>query len=575
MIIYSKTGKPLFEIPDIGILEFDEERLYDNLIGMLDDIDLFNFGCTCKKFSKLAKKRLGFRPRPLKGNHCLKNHQIKALLWMLECEKQKIEGIDGGLLSLQQGLGKTLCTLYLCYLSLKKSPFLIIVKKSVIGEWETQIKRFFGDRMSYIVFHKENLGSDFDNMSPVELERYDIVLTTYNVIAGAATQGLAERALIRDSNGRVVGIQHVKTPYQTAHPRGVATLYTRRWNRVGTDESQQFVNRKTRMFEGLMGLHAKHRWCLTGTAIRNRHTDMFNLLVFLGYDGCSTEKNWGLNYDVYFKDISKRVMYMTYDDAKIQLPKLNDIDSSVELSEFEMRKYGEFQAAAKVLVNDTDAKYMNVLSQLTKMRQSTIATFLLTRESKKNPSGIYYDNDEIVKDINGISGFRSTKMRKVLQIIRSREDEKFLVFSTFSSALVLLEKLLTKKGISSKTIDGSVTGIQRITILKEFTKDDDIRALLMTFKTGSEGLNLTCATNVIILDPWWCPVEEKQAIARAWRMYQTSEVNVYRIIAKETVDERIMNICRSKEKIDDYYRYGIEQPANQKLTMDELRKLIG
>ena len=561
--------------------DVSNDTIKNEILVRLNASDAFNFGMTCVRYSQLVRHHLHvpYRLKSINSPFSLKRHQIDTVLWMLRCEKEKLEGIRGGIVSLLQGLGKTLCTLYLCFLSKRKGPFLIVVKKSAISVWVVQLAQFFGNRMSHIVFHKEYIGPLFDKITHDELGEYDIVITTYNVIAHAAShKGIVERALVRDSRERIVGVELVTKPMHSKHAQGTTTLFTRMWYRIVTDEIHYIVNPKTAAFRGLMAVCAEKRWGLSGTPLRNKHADMFSLLRFLGYDGCTNEKTWTVTHKELFPEIASRILYMSYEDAGIYLPSLRYIDSKVSLSDYEMRKYATFHAAAKEIKDSATANrhsYMNILVQLTKLRQCCLAPYLLTRESKVNASGAHYDTDESLLNIKGKPGFQSAKMRKILEIV-SAHEEKYLIFSTFSSALHLAGKMFASLGkIPFMMIDGTVTGVERANIIEEFETSKTCRILMMTFKTGSESLNLTCATNVIIIDPWWCPVEEEQAISRAWRMGQKHKVNVFRIIAEGTVDERIMDVWRHKKEIAQCYRSSGDAPTGKKLSAADLYYILG
>jgi hypothetical protein len=156
------------------------------------------------------------------------------------------------------------------------------------------------------------------------------------------------------------------------------------------------------------------------------------------------------------------------------------------------------------------------------------------------------------------AGMRSAKMRAVVRILRAvPPDEKVLVFSTFASCLELVAETLADRlpGMGAIQIDGSTTGTERDERLRAFRdrQPGAPRVLLMTYKVGSEGLNLTEATHCVCVEPWWTNAVHEQAYARCWRMGQTRPVTIYNIIAADTIEERVTEVCREKTAIAEVY----------------------
>lgn len=154
-----------------------------------------------------------------------------------------------------------------------------------------------------------------------------------------------------------------------------------------------------------------------------------------------------------------------------------------------------------------------------------------------------------------------------------QESHKVLVFSQFTSMLALVRDTFDAKGITHLTLDGSTTAKQRRERVDRFQSDSTVTAFLISLKAGGVGLNLTAADHVVLLDPWWNPAAEAQAIDRTHRIGQTRKVFAYRIIAKDTVEERVIELQRRKRALAEAIVSESSGPLAS-LTRDELEWLL-
>ena len=171
----------------------------------------------------------------------------------------------------------------------------------------------------------------------------------------------------------------------------------------------------------------------------------------------------------------------------------------------------------------------------------------------------------------------SAKIQTIIEILSSiPRDEKTLVFSSFTSCLDLLVSAVREclPDFDLVQIDGDVTGIDRQESLLEFRQEKEIRAAFMTYKVGSEGLNLTEATHVICIEPWWTPAIHHQAESRSWRFGQTKEVCVYHVFVENTIEKRIWEICEEKEKLKEMYLEGTEAIIRTGLDKATLGRIL-
>ncbi|KAG2749716.1 hypothetical protein P692DRAFT_20833145 [Suillus brevipes Sb2] len=172
----------------------------------------------------------------------------------------------------------------------------------------------------------------------------------------------------------------------------------------------------------------------------------------------------------------------------------------------------------------------------------------------------------------------SAKIRKLLEILRDVDErsdgaEKTIIFSQFTSMLNLIEPFLTAEGIKFARYDGSMTKDKREASLEKIRNSDSTRCILISFKAGSTGLNLTCCNNVVLVDMWWNPALEDQAFDRAHRFGQKRDVNIFKLTIPETVEERILELQEKKRALTKAALSG-EKMKNMKLGMDDLLALF-
>lgn len=568
-----------------------DEIFINNLLPLLSFIDLVHFGYACRKFALLVFKKYKLRMFRLEPGYALYDHQIKTIQWMLHREATDHCGIRGGIVGLTMGLGKTLTSLMFALMKYRKSetPTLIVTSKTVMSEWRLAIKQFLGDRVKVIYLHKDYMGSNVDRLLPEHLKRVPLVITTYDMVSSIGSKkGYAERAVTRDEAGRIVQIDIADDPSKK-NPKGLNLIFTTKWNRIITDESQRFNNPKTIIYRSIMAVCAKYRWCLTGTPVRNKDRDMFSLMRFMGYTNCKKAIKWQPRMFV-DDNLTRCIMTMSYEDAKITIGKKKEDDIYIDMDPNEKLCYEQFAEKARasyrgMILGSVD--FMAVLVLFLKMRQCCVAPYLVCKESKRG--GTYTEEDKEVAEgldklTNGMgtwihrkveAGLSSSKIKTVVEIVASlNEAEKIIIFSMFTSALDLIEEAIRNStGFKCTRVDGSVKGHDRDSELYDFKTKPEDRILLMTYKTGSEGLNLTAATHVICLEPWWTPAVEDQAIARAWRNGQKKTVTIHRIIAKNTIEDTMIKMMwERKRKIANGYVEGTKMP---RITKDDLAKILG
>lgn len=379
--------------------------------------------------------------------------------------------------------------------------------------------------------------------------------------------------------GKVIAIHQRKKPPYNFSMKGPSNLYHIPWTRVICDESQRFANHKTYTFKTMIALYGDHKWCLTGTPIRNYDTDMWSQLRFCGYDSITISRLWRRRY---FNDQNlKQYMYeSTYQEAKVVLPEKKQHTHFVDMDPDQFQTYEALLIEIRNIYQqmlDKVVSYAEVLAMFTRLRQVCIAPYLIVQPSKRLEQS---DNAAYkwIQDPDSTAGIDSPKVRKVVEIVSEiPKGEKILVFSMFVGCLDITIRALKTDypEIGYALLDGSKTGRERIDIFTNFKDNPNITVLFVHYKIGGEGLNLVEANHVICIEPWWSPSVHDQGIARAWRRGQTKAVNVHFVVTKKTIEEQILKLCKAKEQLAEYYLHEQEyQPVSTGLTKHELRKLI-
>nr|QBK86729.1 MAG: DEAD/SNF2-like helicase [Marseillevirus LCMAC103] len=507
---------------------------------------------------------------PLVSPFRLYKHQKIALAKMRILEKPA-NGIRGGLLFLEMGMGKTLVSLVLAFSSREREgarATLVVAPKSVVASaWKRDgVETFFSAdlRRRVLFFHRDFLGKGFDATTLDDLGEYDVVVTTYSCIVKSWRRDLGTAA------------------------KGAGVLHSYVWGRIMCDESHNFSNEKTQLYKAMVELKGGRRWCLSGTPLRNCENELRAQFRFLGLD--VTRKEWGARraQDV----VSTHIIKMTYESVGIVLPPKTEIVHPVVLSERERECYALIEAKMRDLLDkfmDRLVSYANILAMFTRLRQTCVAAHVIARIpcDKRRQSlegllerGLTLDLALLVDGylewpstrraaLDGLqkgslgtwlaswkktSGIRSAKIKKVVDIVDGLKPyEKFVIFSSFTSCLDLV-RLALPWHIQVAQIDGRVATADRLKAIDRFNTDPDLRGLLLSYKVGADGLNLTAATHCICLEPWWNTAVTQQAQARIYRVGQTLPVVMHTLRAVDTIESRrIRELCDQKAALATKY----------------------
>lgn len=524
------------------------------------------------------------------------DYQIDCCNWMRNIEKNAYEEVDslkGGIVSIAMGGGKTFTAL--THITREQMdnkeefPSLIIVSKTVMLEWKLQIEKFI-KKINVLYFHKDFIKDGVDVITCEEIKKYNIILTTYDMILRSSNKVdaakkvciIAEEGL---QKGKIIEITTRNRPKYNSNIYGQKALFEFPWQRVICDESQRFANPKTKIYKAIMSIYGKYKFCLTGTPLKNYDTDVWAQLRFIGYTRIKNPRGWSRS--AYIRDHLERYLYFKdKEQINLILPEKREEIIEIEMGEKQKQVYKNMliqmkKEYAKML--EKAVSFANVLALFTRLRQTAIAPYLIL---PKNSNDKFSDKimealgcneiEKWVKDDLGSSGIDSPKIKKIIDII-SQVNGKILIFSMFTSCLLLVEKALSidLPEISSLFLDGKVPVDQRLKIIDEASNDPDIKVLFVQYKVGGEGLNLQSFNHVICIEPWWNDSTHSQAIARAHRKGQDKPVYVYWILSKNTIEKPILTLCENKKSmLKSYTSNEYYKPKSTGLTKWELERLI-
>ncbi|WP_430614732.1 SNF2-related protein [Flavobacterium sp. JP2137] len=443
-------------------------------------------------------------PKTIKAT--LRDYQQHGLNWLAFLDKNQI----GGCLADDMGLGKTLQTIaFLEYLKRKDKntlPSLIIAPTSLVFNWNSEIAKFCPSlkALNFTGTNRMEHRADFD--------KYDLVISTYG-------------SLLND----------------------VASLKDFKFNYIILDESQAIKNPNSKRYKAVRLLHSNNRLVLTGTPIENNTFDLYAQLNFLNpgllgnmnhfrnqfSDHIDKDKNVE-TAQLLNKIISPFILRRTKEQVAKELPDKTESVIFCEMGKEQRQVYDSFKnkyrdyLLNKIDENGIEKSQMYVLEGLTKLRQICNSTALINSEED-------YGN-------------YSAKLEILIENIKEKTGKhKILVFSQFVKMLQIVKTRLEEEQITYEYLDGQTRNRQEN--VENFQNNEDVRVFLISLKAGGTGLNLTEADYVFIVDPWWNPAVENQAIDRCYRIGQTKNVMAYRMICKDTIEEKIVTLQRKKTRV--------------------------
>ncbi|WP_417265102.1 SNF2-related protein [Brumimicrobium sp.] len=462
-----------------------------------------------KKKRLLNLKDLKAIPKPKGIKATLRDYQKEGLNWLVFLHENQL----GGCLADDMGLGKTLQTIafiqYLKNLPKKDSsplPHLVVAPTSLMFNWLAELEKFAPGLkvLSFIGPNRAELVN--------EIPKHDVVLTTYG-------------SMIKDIE------THIKIEY----------------NYVILDESQAIKNPQSQRFKAVRLLKSKNRLALTGTPIENNTFDLYSQFSFLNPGIFGSIKHFKSTFseaidkdqDEYTSDLLARMIHpfllrRTKTQVAKELPTKTEVVIYCEMGKAQRKVYDYYKEYFRQKLNEQieqdgiNKSQMYILQGLTKLRQICNSTALADKEKD-------YGNE-------------SAKLDELVRHLTEKvNNHKILVFSQFVGMLHLVKARLEQEGIVFEYLDGQTRN--REEKVNNFQNNDKIRVFLISLKAGGTGLNLTGADYVYLIDPWWNPAVESQAIDRCYRIGQDKKVMAYRMICKDTIEEKIVQLQDKKKTV--------------------------
>lgn len=450
----------------------------------------------------------------------LRDYQQYGLNWLhflRECN-------FGGILADDMGLGKTIQALALLSYSHEKlkqhKMSLIVAPTSVVYNWEQEIKKFAPNLKSCIFVG--------NGRKLPEKNTTDILITSYALLY-----------------------------------RDIELLEKIDFHYVVLDEAQYIKNSTSKTFKSACKLESDHRLSLTGTPLENNLSELWSQFNFVNEGMFDSEDSFNLNFkkpiekydDQDAKDCLKKIIKPFF-LRRTKQAVLKDLPEKIEETMWcKMEKQQQdlyqnikeyYQAKVFKLVEEKglEKSQIEILEALLRLRQVCCHPKLLGLENKKSKF-------KLPDNLKNISS--SVKTDNTLELIKSviSEGHKILLFSQFTSMIDIIESELKKLNIKTLVLTGQTKNVERQALIKEFQENEQPCVFLLSLKAGGTGLNLTSASYVIHYDPWWNPAVEAQATDRAHRIGQKQVVNVYKMLVKDSIEEKILTLQEKKKSMID------------------------
>ncbi|MCX0371479.1 SNF2 helicase associated domain-containing protein [Clostridium perfringens] len=492
---------------------------------------------------KLLNKEFKRKLVPKALNAELRPYQKEGFKWINEITDLGF----GGVLADDMGLGKTLQVIAFL-LSQKKSKSIVVVPTSVIYNWMDEFEKFApsirvglvhgskSKRDKVLRDFKRGLGIkvEEENLKEKYYEKYDVLLTTYGTLKNdeKAYENLSFDYCIIDE------AQNIK------NPAAQATL-------------------------SVKNIKSRCNIALTGTPIENNLIELWSIFDFVMPGYLFTKERFRERFILDESNLSELKSLITpfilrrlKEDVLSELPEKLEKKYLVEIKGKQKQLYSFYVRAIKNELNankvseKSEKNKINLFAYLTKLRE------------------ICLDPSIVVPDYKG----ESSKLTVVKEIVKdaSESGKKILLFSQFTSVLKKIEEDFKKEDISYLYLDGETSAKERVERVKKFNEDSNIKVFLISLKAGGVGLNLTSASVVIHFDPWWNPAVEDQATDRAHRFGQENKVEVVKLVAKDTIEEKIVLMQEDKRELIQSLMDGktMDGKGLKRLTEEEISKLF-
>ena len=489
---------------------------------------------------------------PKELENTLRYYQKTGFKWLKVLDNYKF----GGILADDMGLGKTIQVLSIivdyvdsfeknldiiegqeALIPNKKKASLVISPSSLTLNWQNEAKKFTSKLKTLVI-----RGNALERKKQIEqIDNYDVVITSYDLLK-------------RDID--------------------IYKELNYKFRYVIADEAQYLKNSNTQNAKSIKEIKADTRYALTGTPIENALSELWSIFDFIMPGYLFDYKKFKSNYESpIIKDDSSEtmeklktliqpfVLRRTKTEVLKELPEKSITVLTSEMKEEQEKIYLSYLAQAKQEIaeelkinpNTLNGNQMKILAALTRLRQICCHPTLFIKDYKDG----------------------SSKLEQCMEIITDaiKGNHKILLFSSYTSMFEIIEKELKQRNIDYFKLTGSTKVEDRIDLVDEFNENKNIKLFLISLKAGGTGLNLTGADIVIHYDPWWNLSAENQATDRAHRIGQKNNVQVYKLITKNTIEEKIYELQQRKAELIDNMLDTQTVFAN-KLSKEEILNLF-
>lgn len=462
----------------------------------------------------------------------LRNYQVIGYKWFKTLAYYGF----GGILADEMGLGKTLQTIAFLSSEAGGKPSLVVCPTSLVYNWKEEFDKF-SPQMKVLVLS----GSKDEREGFIKsIEQADVVITSYPLLR-----------------------------------RDIETYESLEFKYCILDEAQQIKNASSQNAQCAKSIKAKNKFALTGTPIENSLSELWSIFDFIMPGYLLSHNKFSSKYEIpiskykesrAIEELNKKVKPFILRRLKgeviKELPEKIEHKIVVDMTEEQKKLYMAYVNSLKNEIDlEIEQKGLNkskfkILSALTRLRQ------------------ICCDPSTFIADYNRESG----KLNSLYEILENciEENHKILLFSQFTSVLQNISRELKERNLQYMYLDGAVKAEERLSLVNQFNKDHT-KVFLISLKAGGAGLNLTGADVVIHFDPWWNPAVEEQATDRAHRIGQNKTVEVIKLIAKGTIEEKIFKLQQKKKEIINNVmgEEALAESFISSMNMEEIKELFG
>jgi len=457
---------------------------------------------TLKEFNQIKEIEPSDHLKPI-----LRPYQVAGYQWLNYLKDIKW----GGILADDMGLGKTVQALSFMEYYRKENKSLkalVVCPTTLIYNWENEITKFTPE-LTYRIHH-----GAARTRTKEEIMDHEITITTYGTLRS-----------------------------------DIKLLMSIDFDYVVLDESQAIKNPGSKVTKAACLLKAKNRLCMSGTPLQNNTFDIFAQMNFLNPGMLGTMEFFRQEFSIPIdkfgeqdrKDHLRKILFpfilrRTKEQVAKDLPEKQEMILFCEMESKQRNIYDAYrndfrnQILGTIETQGIQKSQLTILQGLMKLRQICDSPAILNEQEKFENHSIKLD--ELAREITENIG-----------------DHKALIFSQFLGMLALIRAKLEELGVKYEYFDGSTSAPDRQKAIESFQNDEEKRVFLISLKAGGVGLNLTAADYVYIVDPWWNPAVEQQAIDRTHRIGQTKNIFAYRMICKDTIEDKILKLQEKKRAL--------------------------